>query len=142
MTPVERLRAYIAEMLGWETTFHIQRRSRNYKQDAALRAQVDQEAKRKLAKIFNEHLSAKAVETKTQSRLVLLNTGNPPTFAQQVIDDSESHVGTSIYIETFNEKALTQRQRYAIVIEHGEPKIDSVYDWRRSTGKWDKQDSI
>ncbi|WP_175973012.1 NTF2 fold immunity protein [Burkholderia sp. BCC1047] len=142
MTPAERLTAFIADMLRWEIDLEDNRRSLRDKQDSSLHEQMCADARERLRVIFTEHLSAKALATKAQSRLDLLPSGRPPEFAQKVLEDTESHVGKKIYIETFNEKGLTQRQRYALVIEEGEPKIDAVYDWRRSTDKWDEQDSI
>ncbi|AOJ23691.1 hypothetical protein WJ12_01970 [Burkholderia seminalis] len=142
MTPTERLTTFIADMLRWEIALEAKRRALRGNQDSSVREQMLTDAREALNQIFMEHLSAEALATKAQSRLDLLPSGRPPEFEQQVLDDTESKVGKTIYIETFNERGLAQRLRYALVMEHGEPKIDAVYDWRRSTGKWDKQDSI
>jgi len=142
MKPTERLTAFIADMLHWEIALEEKRRALRGNQDSSLHEEMLTDAREKLYLIFTVHLSANALATKAQSRLDLLPSGRPPEFAQQVLEDTESHVGKTIYIETINEKGLAQRHRYALVMEHGEPKIDAVYDWRRSTGKWDKQDSI
>lgn len=143
MTPVERLKAFIADMLQWETALDEKRRAQRGQQDSSLHDQTSQEAREKLRLIFAEHLSAQALATKAQSRLDLLSTGRPPEFAQQVLEDTESSKGKTVYIETFREKGhLAPRRRYALVTEHDEPKIDAVYAWRDSTGKWDKQEAI
>ncbi|WP_241302705.1 NTF2 fold immunity protein [Burkholderia stabilis] len=143
MTPAERLTAFIADMLQWEVSLDEQRRAQKGAHDSSLIEQINQEAREKLGRIFSDHLSASAIATKAQSRLDLLNTGRPPEFAQQVLADTESHTGKTTYIETFREKGhLAPRRRYALVMENDEPKIDAVYAWRDSTGKWAKQDSI
>lgn len=143
MTPAERLKAFIADMLQWETALDEKRRAQRGQQDSSLHEQTSLEAREKLRLIFAEHLSAQALATKAQSRLDLLSTGRPPEFAQQVLEDTESSKGKTVYIETFREKGhLAPRRRYALVIEDDEPKIDAVYAWRDSTGKWDKQEAI
>lgn len=144
MTPVERLRKFVADMLEWETTFDAQRRAqqRERPQDAAFREKMIQDNRAKLLKIFSEHLSASALAAEAKARLETMGTGRPPVFAQQVLADTEIRSGKKVYVETLNEKDLTPRRRYALVIEDDEPRIDAVFAWRDSIGKWDKQHSI
>ncbi|MBN3776278.1 hypothetical protein G3O06_01710 [Burkholderia sp. Ac-20345] len=144
MTPVERLRVFVAEMLEWETSFDAQRRAQQSErpQDAAFREKMMQENKDKLRRIFAEHLSTSALATKANARLDTMGTGRPPVFAQQVLEDTEIRSGKNVYVETLNEGDITPRRRYALVMEDNEPKIDTVYARRDSMGKWDKQDSI
>ncbi|WP_197524052.1 hypothetical protein [Cupriavidus sp. USMAHM13] len=144
MTPVERLQAFIADMLEWETSFDAQRRAqqRERPQDADYREKMIHENKDRLLKIFTAHLSTSALATKARARLDTMGTGRPPVFAQQVLEDTEIRSGKNVYVETLNEKDITPRRRYALVMEDGGPKIDAVYAWRDSTGKWAKQDSI
>jgi len=143
MTPTERLTAFLADMLQWEISLEAQRRAQRGTHDSSLVEEINQEAREKLRLIFSEHLSTKALATKAQSRLDLLSTGRPPEFSQQVLADTESRTGKTTYIETFREKGhLAPRRRYALVMENDEPKIDAVYAWRDSTGKWTKQESI
>ncbi|MCA8277904.1 RhsIA family immunity protein [Burkholderia sp. AU30280] len=143
MTPTERLTAFVADMLQWEISLNEQRRAQKGTNDPSLAERISQNAREKLRLIFGEHLSAKALATRAQSRLDLLDTGRPPEFAQRILADTESRTGKTTYIETFRERGhLAPRRRYALVIEGDEPKIDVVYAWRDSTGKWAKQDSI
>lgn len=144
MTPIERLRTFLTDMLEWETTFDAQKRShqRERPTDAASRAQMVQTNRDKLLKIFNENLSTAALGTRAQPRLSTLGTGRPPEFAQQILEDTETVSGKTVYIETLNEKDISPRRRYALVTENDEPRIDAVYAWRNSTGKWSKQESI
>ncbi|WP_374619970.1 NTF2 fold immunity protein [Pandoraea sp.] len=144
MTPVARLREFVADMLEWETTFDVQRRAqqRERPKDAVFREKMIQGNKAKLLKIFKEHLSKSALATEAKARLDTMGTGRPPVFAQQVLEDTEIRSGKKVYVETLNEKDITPRRRYALVIEDDEPKIDAVYAWRDSIGKWEKQHSI
>ncbi|MBN3776279.1 hypothetical protein G3O06_01715 [Burkholderia sp. Ac-20345] len=142
MTSLERLHAFIADMLQWETTFHAKRRSQEYRQNAALREQSDKEAKEKLENIFKEYLSMNALETRAKGRLDLLNTGQPPEFAQRVLNDTECKVGKVVYIEALNEKDLAPHRRYAIVMENDVPKIDAVFSRLNEGAKWGKRHSI
>ncbi|MCC4105658.1 NTF2 fold immunity protein [Serratia ureilytica] len=143
MTSVERLKAFLAEMLRWEIEFDEKRRAQRGNPDPSLMERVSADAREKLHQIFKEHLSANALATKAQSRLDLLSVGRPPEFAQQVLTETEKRTGKTTYIETFREKGhLAPRRRYALVTENEELKIDAVYAWRDSTGKWDKQSAI
>jgi hypothetical protein len=153
MTPVERLRAFIADMLQWDVSLDKQRRTydRNFRdeENPSLRNQLieenkqkEEEAKERLRSIFNEHLSARALVTIALARLDTMMTSRID-FMQEILEDTESRRGKTIYIETFNNKTtLAPRRRYAIAIENDAPKIDAVYAWRNSKGKWNKRESI
>lgn len=143
MTPVERLKAFIADMLQWEAALDEKRREQRSRRDTTLHTQTSLEAREMLRRIFIEHLSTQAFATKAQSRLDLLTTGRPPEFAQRVLEDTASAKGKTIYIETVKERGhLAARRRYALVIEGNEPKVDTTYCWRDSTGAWEEQEAI
>ncbi|MDR0233732.1 MAG: RhsIA family immunity protein [Zoogloeaceae bacterium] len=157
MTPVERLRAFIADMLQWEVTLAAQRTAsderwkeeldgdpsavdpRVRKQMAGEREQISQEAREKLRSIFTEHLSVKALATTAQSQLALMQTCSPPEYEQKVLADTEIRRGRRIYIEAFiTVGGLAPHRRYSLVMENGGPKIDAVL-WRSdSEDKWSR----
>ncbi|MCC4105657.1 NTF2 fold immunity protein [Serratia ureilytica] len=142
MTPVDRLRTFIEDMLEWETTFQTQRRSESYMQNVEVRTQIDSDANRKLQNIFTEHLSRKALNSIAKARLDTMGTQRPPDYAQSVSENTEEQAGKHTHIETFKEKGLAPRRRYSLVMEDGVPKIDSVAAWDPSEQKWDRRHSI
>ena len=144
MTPCVRLRTFLTDMLEWETTFDAQKRSHQKERpsDAASRTEMIRTHRDKLLEIFGENLSSVALESRAQPRLSTLGTSRPPEFAQQILEDTEAASGNTVYIETLNEKDVSPRRRYALVMENDEPRIDAVYTWRDSTRKWAKQESI
>jgi hypothetical protein len=150
MTPVERLRAFILDMLQWEVTYRAQstiswarRKDADargdldaYEQLADQGEQMTQEAREKLRSIFTEHLSVKALATTAQSQLALLQTCSPPIYEQKVLADTEIRRGRRIYIEAFSEGAHWPHLRYSLVMENGEPKIDAVLSRPDYEDKW------
>jgi hypothetical protein len=156
MTPVERLRAFILDMLQWEVTLDAQSRiSRARREDAYIRGDPDagkqieqegermrQEAKEKLRSIFTEHLSVKALATIALPRLDTVNTSAPPEFNQEMLAETESRKGKTTYIETFDKSRWKQRIRYTLVMENDEPKIDAVHDRPDGEDKWNTRVAI
>ncbi|KAI1692873.1 NTF2 fold immunity protein [Ditylenchus destructor] len=142
MTPIELLNDFIDNMLQWETEFHIKRRTQEYKQNIILQKQHDKEARVRLEIIFNAYLSTSALEAEAMGRLGMLNTGQPPEYAQQVLIESEVKSREMVYIETLNQKDVVPHRRYAIVMENYSPKIDAVYSRLTEAEKWRRRLSI
>jgi len=155
MTPVERLRAFLAEMLAWEVAFVKQQWacSRNLRDadregvEPSFREKlykagklVEEEGRERCRSILKEHLSAKAFATAEKEYLYAMVTSKPSSFLQEVLAETESHKGETISIEAVRKErsGTTHYIKYALVMENGEPKIDVVRRRRENEDKWEK----
>ncbi|CAN7554062.1 RhsIA family immunity protein [Trinickia sp. LjRoot230] len=142
MSPMDRIQTFLLQMWEWEVNFHAEKSSDAYKQDPNYRDQADRNAKFKLKTIFSENLSMKAFNDLGTARLDTLGTGVPPEYGQAVLADTESRSGSATNIEAVRQKGLKQRYRYTVIIEHDLPKIDDVYIWRGSSGRWERRHAL
>ena len=142
MEPLERLSFFIKEMLEWEVSFDSQRRLlKGRSVDPVFMQNLVGDARRRVFDIFQKNLSEAALKSRALSRLDTLSTARPPAFAQEIIPIVEKR-GRFFYIETINERDVVRRRRYAMFVENGDAKVDRLYVWYESLGKWKSQESI
>ena len=112
MSPVERLNAFLTDMLQWEVQFQRNRRASRRKEiEYSAFLVIEESAKKELNSIFSEHLSSKALSTIAKGRLDLLATGFPPEFDQDILEDTFCVVRKTAYVETIIKSALVPRRR-------------------------------
>jgi len=160
MTPVERLRTFIAEMLAWESAYVKQCWACDRNLRDADREKVAPSFRKKLVKayevlkeeatekcraILKEHLSARAFAVAEKDYLRAMTTCKD-TFAQEVLPETEKREGETIFIEAVRNRhggkekkgGETTYYKYALVMENGEPKVDIVRRYWDDKDKWEK----
>ena len=142
MSPAERVQTFINQMLGWEVSFHTEKKSDSYQHDFEYRQHVNVDARARLMEIFSENLSAKGLNALGAARLGTLGTGRPPEYDQAVLVDTENSSDEGWTVETIKPKGIKQRYQYILIMEHGTPKIDGVCIWRNSAEKWERRNAI
>jgi hypothetical protein len=71
----------------------------------------------------------------------LICSSRPPEYEQEIEAESEEK-RTHVYLYAQPKGNFYSRRRYNFVIENGTWKINSAFDWRKSSGKWEKIRSI
>jgi len=158
MEAKERLQAFLTAMTAWETWSHVEDRKIADDFEWEKRCDFDwgtrhsgkgqtseerwvycrkrsQESRTKLLAIFTEFLTQGAVRKIGRSRLGALNFGRPPQYAKEIEDEYEQNENhASVYAQSRD--GSQPRTKYEMVIENEVWKIEAVFEWRPSSGKW------
>ncbi len=138
MCPRDRVDRFIRSMLDWETSFDRLRRTNAFRNDVSERERLQAQARKQLAAIFDEHLTARARSKLGAARLDTLGTQRPPEFDMRIEDEYETNNAKAQVYATQND-GFKDRLRFSLTAERDSWRVDDAATWREAEQKWEKR---
>jgi len=140
MSAISYFEQYIEKMLDWETSYRKEQRSQPYKEDDAVKSDIDKEFHQKLKEIIQSHIFRGEENELSKAKLSTMAVSYPPVYDQVVVDVSQK--GKSTEIVTKRNSGLEEFYKFILrEDENGNWMIESKY----SSGdrlKWSKNKSL
>ncbi|MFJ4347450.1 NTF2 fold immunity protein [Pseudomonas sp. NPDC089401] len=142
MSPVDTLKSLLEAMLAWEVSLNSKKRSQEYNEKAELRDQINNDARKELALIFDKFLTERAVAALGKAKMDTLGTGRPPEYEQEVLADSLTPEGKGVSVEAIRNKGLKQRFKYVFIDSSEGFKLNELYIYRGEQEGWKRRASM